>query len=111
MQNGGAEKCFMTSWWNMKNGTQKRKLASIEDEAKHIVVAAAKKKNGLSVLYHSLWRGEGWKNTEEIIVEELTYTVHLSLVKLVSAFKNHNSYYSVDLIFAFKISLYISYVD
>ena len=38
---------FMTSWWNMKNGTQKRKLASIEDEAKRIVVAAAKKKNGL----------------------------------------------------------------
>ena len=28
----------MMSWWNMKNGTQKRKLASMEDEAKCIVV-------------------------------------------------------------------------
>ena len=54
-------------------------------------------------MYHSLWQGEGCKNTEEIIIEELTCTVHSSLVKLVSAFKNHNSYYSADLIFAFKI--------
>ena len=34
----------MTSWWNMKKGTQKRKLASIEDAAKRTVVAAAKRK-------------------------------------------------------------------
>ena len=83
----GRSKCFLTSWWNMKNGTQKRKLTRIEDEAKRIVVAVAKKKNGLKCI--SLWRGKGCKNTEA--------------VKLVSAFKNHNSYYSADLIFAFKI--------
>ena len=41
----------MTSWWNMKNGPQKRKLASIEDEAKRMVVAAAKKKNGLNCVH------------------------------------------------------------
>ena len=46
----GQSKCFLTSWWNMKNGTQKRKLARIEDEAKRIVVAVAKKKNGLKCI-------------------------------------------------------------